>query len=116
MTTQQDEMRAKFEAAVLAENPDEYLKRGRNKEYIGPELQPMWWAWQAATAAHSEALAAVTSEREVLRRLVRAVEMEMSDDWLCNSYHPSLAPALKAARATLTPPTHPAAAPGDKEE
>lgn len=37
--------------------------------------------------------------REAL--LVAAVEAETDPDWVCNSYHPSLWPALKAARTAL---------------
>lgn len=36
---------------------------------------------------------------DALAQLVAAVEAETDPGWDCNSYHPSLWPALKAARA-----------------
>lgn len=45
-----------------------------------------------------------------LARLVAAVEAETDPDWVCNSYHPSLWPALKAARAALASAAQPAPA------
>lgn len=42
--------------------------------------------------------------RDALRNLVTAVEAELSDDWACNSYHPLLRPALKAAQAAMATP------------
>ena len=38
---------------------------------------------------------------DALRDLVAAIDNELSEEWTCNSYHPSLRPALKAARAIL---------------
>lgn len=36
-----------------------------------------------------------------LGNLVAAIDKEMSSEWTCASYHPSLPPALEAARAIL---------------
>lgn len=41
-------------------------------------------------------------EDAALAQLVAAVEAETDPGWDCNSYHPSLWPALKAARAALS--------------
>lgn len=40
-------------------------------------------------------------QRAAFDKLVKAVDAEMSDSWGCNSYHPTLRPALEAARASL---------------
>ena len=42
-----------------------------------------------------------------LALLVAAVEAETGPGWDCNSYHPSLWPALKAARAALASAAQP---------
>lgn len=49
---------------------------------------------QGSAEAHGD-------ERAALERLAKAVECELDPDWECNSYHPSLSPALKHARAVL---------------
>lgn len=46
-----------------------------------------------------------------LALLVAAVEAETDPSWECNSYHPSLWPALKAARTALASAAQPAAEP-----
>lgn len=42
------------------------------------------------------------SQNQLMLDLIRAVDAEMSEDWECNSYHPSLRPALEKARAALS--------------
>ena len=44
-----------------------------------------------------------------LAQLVAAVEAEADPDWVCTSYHPSLWPALKAARTALATAAQPPA-------
>lgn len=44
------------------------------------------------------------SQHDTLKNLVKAVDSEMDESWECNSYHPSLRPALEAARAALATP------------
>jgi hypothetical protein len=61
--------------------------------------------WDAALASSAAEPAALSSQApaddQILRDLVQAAEAEMSEEWGCNSYHPSLRPALEAARAAL---------------
>lgn len=42
-----------------------------------------------------------------LTALVAAVDAEMADSWGCNSYHPTLRPALEAARRTALQASRP---------
>ena len=42
------------------------------------------------------------SQHDTLTNLVKAVDSEMAESWECASYHPSLRPALEAARAALS--------------
>lgn len=64
--------------------------------------QPQLLAAPAAQqAAHPAPAEVHGDERAALERLTKAVEYELDPDWGCESYHPSLAPALKHARAVL---------------
>lgn len=125
MTTQQDEMRE-------LPRPDRYVECGEVRPlpmyHLSTLLQYAEREVQAATAAHSEALAAVTRERDALREDAARLDFmethpsmfELGRRWYWRVGYgqpfrraDTLRAAIDAAR---TPPTHPAAAPGDKEE
>jgi hypothetical protein len=140
MTTQQDEMRAKFEHWASDEGSYPKAVQRHGESYLLMQTANSWVVWQAATAAHSEALAAVTRERDALREdAARLDALQGNPDWhveelpkecpddgelwqisqgygLCFEVVSSGATLREAIDAARTPPTHPAAAPGDKGE
>lgn len=86
----------------------ELYARGGTVEVFERTRRRISWANKdgyAASVKQAEARAAQCAaegdEREALERLTKAVEYELDPDWGCESYHPSLAPALKHARAVL---------------
>lgn len=70
----------------------------RTGAYVYADTARAWEAWQAALAQSAQPPSDV---RDALAKLIAAVQQGMHDEWECNSYHPSLHPALNNAIAAL---------------
>ena len=89
-----------FEA--WAKNHVDSLALGRNGGYAYADASRAWKAWQARAALAQQPATQAAGLTEAAAALLDAVEQELSPEWDCASYHPTLRPAAARLRALLS--------------